>query len=145
MEANLLHQKEEEEMERTIMANAIDTKNKLMNCLNSKAAKALIVVTGALNACGLGFCTTTTIDANSSAKNFMKVLFNAIMFAGVVLIIAGAAMLIKIVVGLASGEQAQPGSIGRALGLLIGGIVAVGLKAIIKTITGTDPTTMTFF
>ena len=136
-------------MERTIMANAIDTKNRLMNYMNTKAAKALIVVTGALNACGLVFCDavapTTTIDANSSAKNFMKVLFNAIMFAGVVLIIAGAAMLIKIVVGLASGEQAQPGSIGRALGLLIGGIVAVGLKAIIKTITGTDPTTMTFF
>jgi len=131
-------------MERTIMANAIDTKNRVMETLNSKAAKGLVLVTGALNACGLCFC-TTTIDANSSAKNFMKVLFNAIMFAGVVLIIAGAAMLIKTIVGLASGEQAQPGSIGRALGLLIGGIVAVGLKAIIKTITGVDPTTMTFF
>lgn len=131
-------------MERIVMATAIDTKVRIVHTLNSKAAKALVVVTGALNVCGLGFC-TTTIDANSSAKNFMKVLFNAIMFAGVVLIIAGAAMLIKIVVGLASGEQAQPGSIGRALGLLIGGIVAVGLKAIIKTITGTDPTTMTFF
>ena len=132
-------------MERVIMVNTIHTKNKVMHVLNSKAAKALIIVTGALNACGLGFCTTTIIDANSSAKNFMKVLFNAITFAGVILIIAGAAMLIKTIVGLASGEQAQPGSIGRALGLLIGGIVAVGLKAIIKTITGTDPTTMTFF
>ena len=61
-----------------------------------------------------------------------------------VLIIAGAASLIRTIVSIASGEQAQPGAIGRGLGLLIGGIVLAALKAIITAVIGTDPTGINF-
>lgn len=61
------------------------------------------------------------ISGDSALKNFLKTLFNVLTFAGVVLIIAGAASLIRTIVSIASGEQAQPGAIGRGLGLLIGG------------------------
>ena len=84
------------------------------------------------------------ISGDSALKNFLKTLFNVLTFAGVVLIIAGAASLIRTIVSIASGEQAQPGAIGRGLGLLIGGIVLAALKAVITAVIGQDPTGINF-
>ena len=84
------------------------------------------------------------INGNSAMQNFLKILFSILIFAGIVLVIAGAVSLIRVVMSVASGETAQPGTIGRGAGLLVGGIVLCAAKAIVKTIIGHDPTTMTF-
>ena len=44
-----------------------------------------------------------------------------------------------------AGEQAQPGALGKGIGLIVGGAVLCALKAIVTAIIGTDPTTMTFY
>lgn len=84
------------------------------------------------------------INGNSSMQNFLKLLFSLLVFVGIVLIIAGAVSLLRVVMSVASGETAQPGTIGRGAGLLVGGIVLCAAKALVKAIIGQDPTTMTF-
>lgn len=84
------------------------------------------------------------INGNTSMQNFLKLLFSLLIFVGIILIIAGAVSLIRVVMSVASGETAQPGTIGRGAGLLVGGIVLCASKALVKAIIGQDPTTMTF-
>ena len=43
------------------------------------------------------------------------------------------------------GEQAQPGALGKGIGLIVGGAVLCALKAIVTAVIGSDPTTMTFY
>jgi len=84
------------------------------------------------------------INGNTSMQNFLKLLFSLLVFVGIVLIIAGAVSLLRVVMSVASGETAQPGTIGRGAGLLVGGIVLCAAKALVKAIIGQDPTTMSF-
>lgn len=84
------------------------------------------------------------INGNSAMQNFLKILFSLLIFVGIVLIIAGAVSLIRVVMAVASGETAQPGTIGRGAGLLVGGIILCAAKQLVKAIIGQDPTTMTF-
>ena len=77
-------------------------------------------------------------------QNFLKTMFNVVMFAGVILAVAGAVTLIRTIISMASGEQAQPGALGKGIGLLVGGIILCAAKALITAIIGQDPTTMTF-
>lgn len=109
--------------------------------VNALAVSAATAMSAGLASVGLGFC---DINANKSMQNFLKTLFNVITFAGVVLIIAGAVSLIRTIISISSGEQAQPGALGKGIGLLVGGIILCAAKALIKAITGQDPTTMRF-
>lgn len=84
------------------------------------------------------------VDGNSSMQNFLTTMFNFLLFGGIVLAIVGIVLLIKTIVSMASGEQAQPGALGKGIGLLIGGIVLACTKLIVTSIIGQDPTTMTF-
>lgn len=45
-------------------------------------------------------------------QKFIKTMFSITVFADIVLIAAGAASLIRTIVSMASGEQAQPGALG---------------------------------
>ncbi len=56
-----------------------------------------------------------------------------------------AASLIRTIVSMASGEQAQPGALGKGIGLIVGGAVLCALKAIVTSIIGQDPATMKFY
>lgn len=109
--------------------------------VNSLAVGAASAVSAGLASVGLGFC---DVNANTSMQNFLKTLFNVIIFAGVILAVAGAVSLIRTVISMASGEQAQPGALGKGIGLLVGGIILCAAKALITAIIGQDPTTMTF-
>lgn len=109
--------------------------------VNSLAVGAASAVSAGLASVGLGFC---DVNANTSMQNFLKTLFNIIIFAGVILVVAGAVSLIRTVISMASGEQAQPGALGKGIGLLVGGIILCAAKALITAIIGQDPTTMTF-
>lgn len=94
-----------------------------------------------LSAVGIGFC---DINANSSMQNFLKKLFSVLVFAGIVLAVAGVVSLLRTIVSMASGEQAQPGALGKGIGLLLGGIFLATAKALLQAILGVDPTTLTF-
>ena len=109
--------------------------------VNSLAVGAATAVSASLASVGLGFC---DVNANSSMQNFLKTMFNVIMFAGVILAVAGAVTLIRTIISMSSGEQAQPGALGKGIGLLVGGIILCAAKALITAIIGQDPTTMTF-
>ena len=85
------------------------------------------------------------INGNTAMQKFLKTMFSITVFAGIVLIAAGAASLIRTIVSMASGEQAQPGALGKGIGLIVGGAVLCALKAIVTAIIGADPTTMTFY
>jgi hypothetical protein len=85
------------------------------------------------------------IDANTSAKNFMKLLFNIAKFGGMILIAAGVVSVVKPLIAMVSGDHVQPNELGKGIGLIIAGIIVVSLKTIISTVTGTDPTSQSFF
>lgn len=108
---------------------------------NSLATKAAAALSAGLASVGLGFC---DVNANTSMQNFLKTMFNVVMFAGVILAVAGAVTLIRTIISMASGEQAQPGALGKGIGLLVGGIVLCAAKALITAIIGQDPTSMQF-
>ena len=114
---------------------------KAKDMVDSGMTRVALAISGVLMMVCPAWC---DINGGTALKNFLKTLFNVLIFAGVVLIIAGAASLIRTIVSIASGEQAQPGAIGRGLGLLIGGIVLAALKAIITAVIGTDPTGINF-
>lgn len=120
---------------KSVQTKSRQNMKKRVACISTCVTAALCCVTP-------GFC---DINGNTSAQKVIKIVFNVIMLAGIVLIAAGAVMLIKTIVSIASGEQAQPGAIGKALGLLIGGIVAAALHPIVTAIIGQDPFTMTFY
>ena len=115
--------------------------NRMKEAFADRRVKAAAVISGMMLTVSPAWC---DINGETALKNFLKTLFNVLIFAGVVLIIAGAASLIKTIVSIASGEQAQPGAIGRGIGLLVGGIVLAALKAVITAVIGQDPTTINF-
>ena len=79
------------------------------------------------------------------AKNKLGEMPTKVKVAGIVMIAADAASLIRTIVSMASGEQAQPGALGKGIGLIVGGAVLCALKAIVTVIIGSAPTTMTFY
>lgn len=121
-----------------LSTKAIMAKNRLSGKLNRKA----VIYLAALSCICPAYC---DINGNNAMQKFLKTMFSITVFAGIVLIAAGAASLIRTIVSMASGEQAQPGALGKGIGLIVGGAVLCALKAIVTAIIGTDPTTMTFY
>jgi len=117
-----------------------------MKNLKSKAVMAKVrtkaAVLGTLACLSPAYC---DVNGNSAMQKFLKTMFSITVFAGIVLIAAGTASLIRTIVSIASGEQAQPGALGKGIGLIVGGVVLCALKAIVTAIIGSDPTTMTFY
>jgi len=123
---------------KNLKVKAIMAKNNVSSKLGQKAAVALAAIASVCPA----YC---DINGNTAMQKFLKTMFSITVFAGIVLIAAGAASLIRTIVSMASGEQAQPGALGKGIGLIVGGAVLCALKAIVTAIIGTDPTTMTFY
>lgn len=99
------------------------------------------VVAGVIGICP-AYC---DVNGNTAMQKFLKTMFSITVFAGIVMIAAGVASTIRTVVSMVSGEQAQPGALGRGIGLIVGGAVLCALKAIVTAVIGQDPTTMTFY
>lgn len=89
-----------------------------------------------------GYC---DVDVNASTQKVMKAIFNMLLFGGIAMTAVGIGMLVKTVISMSQGDQAQPGALGRAVAFTLGGIVLAAMKTIITTVTGQDPTTITIF
>ena len=122
---------------KNLKAKAVMAKNKL----GEMPTKAKVAWMCLLAAICPAYC---DINGNTAMQKFLKTMFSITVFAGIVLIAAGAASLIRTIVSMASGEQAQPGALGKGIGLIVGGAVLCA-KAIVTAIIGSDPTTMTFY
>ena len=109
-------------------------------------AKAKIVGASAMASMAvmsvMGHC---DVDVNSSTQKVMKAIFNVLLFGGIAMAAVGVGMLVRTVIAMSQGDQAQPGALGKAIGLTVGGIVLAALKTIMTTVTGQDPTTITIF
>lgn len=116
--------------------------NKLMAKVNAKKTAMVGAAASALATMGFGFCVN---DANTQAKTVMKAVFNVLMLAGIVLLAIGIVSLVRTIISIAGGEQSQPGAIGKALGMTLGGVVLAASKWLVQQITGQDPTTITLF
>lgn len=99
-------------------------------------------VVGALLLSMVGHC---DIDVNASTQKVMKAIFNMLLFGGIAMTAVGIGMLVKTVISMSQGDQAQPGALGRAVAFTLGGIVLAAMKTIITTVTGQDPTAITIF
>lgn len=78
----------------------------------------------------IGFC---DVDVNSSTQKVMKAIFNLLLFGGIIMAAVGIGMLVRTVISMSQGEQAQPGALGRAIAITAGGIVLAAMKTITKT------------
>lgn len=115
------------------MKTSIITKAKMK--VNSVAACAVSSLSTGLAAIGLGFC---DVDAGKSMKRFINLVFNVLMFGGIIMAAIGAVMLVRTIISMASGEQAQPGALGKGIGLLLGGIFLMAAKFLVEKITGVN-------
>ena len=77
-----------------------------------------------------GYCT----GVNDQAGKIVNMMFNLISVAGLVLVAVGIVQLVRAIIALTGGDQLQPGQLGKALGFIVAGIVAAGLKAILTAL-----------
>jgi hypothetical protein len=102
-----------------------------------KTETKIMVAAGALGAnVGLAYCEDK--DVNAMAQSVMNLIFNGIMYVGIGLTAFGLIQLVRCVMAVSGGDNLQPGQLGKAIGLTVGGIVCICMKVLIKTITGTD-------
>ena len=66
--------------------------NRMKEAIDSRLLKVMLALSGTMIAVCPAWC---DVNGGSALKNFLKTLFSVLMFAGIVLIIAGAASLIR--------------------------------------------------
>ena len=112
---------------------------KLKEKMNKAENKALAVIGGAAAGTGVGYCK----NVNQMGQQVMSLIFNGIMYVGIALTAVGIIQLVRCIMAVSGGDQLQPGQLGKAVGFTIGGIVCIGLKVLITSITGVNPDNVT--
>lgn len=106
----------------------------------SAEAKATVTAATALATIAPAFCDN---DANATATKIINMVFNLVSMAGLVLIIVGVVQLVRAIMAVSAGDQLQPGQIGKAIGMLVAGVVAAGLKTILTALGISTTVTIT--
>lgn len=112
---------------------------KMKEKMNKAENKALAIVSGVAASTGVGYCK----DVNAMSQKVMSLIFNGIMYVGIALTAVGIIQIVRCIMAVSGGDQLQPGQLGKAIGLAIGGIVCIGLKVLITSITGVNPDSIT--
>lgn len=102
---------------------------KFKEMLNKANAKLIAAGSSALAIVAPGYCTGG--DYNGAAANVITMVFNLITMGGIVLTAMGVVQLVRCIISLTGGDQLQPGALGKALGMIIAGIVAATLKPLL--------------
>lgn len=103
----------------------------IRTAVNSKVFKATMAVSAMMGGILSGYCDTTL---DGSMGKFLEQMWKVLTFAGIIMAALGAASLVRTISSIASGEQAQPGALGKGLGMLIGGIALAALKTLLGTL-----------
>ena len=93
--------------------------------LNFKVA-TVATVTAGLSVASQAFCISGQLN------QILNLVWTLTTFAGIVMVAIGAVQLIRCVIALTSGDQMQPGQLGKAVGLLAAGIAAAVLKTVLN-------------
>lgn len=108
--------------------------------MRSTEAKVAMTTGAAFATIAPAFCDN---DANSTATKIINMVFNLVSMAGLVLIIVGVVQLVRAIMAVSAGDQLQPGQIGKAIGMLVAGVVAAGLKTILAALGISTTVTIT--
>lgn len=106
----------------------------LKNGLTKKADEIMAGVGAAMIAAGVSpvYCTNAT-NVNTAASKVLKMIFNVLLFGGLIMTAVGVVSLVKAV---QAGDSAAPGSIGKATGMLLGGVIMCAAKYLVEQLLG---------
>lgn len=113
--------------------------NSIKEKVNSTQAKMAVGATAALAAVAPGYCT-----ADSQIQKVVNIVFGLIKFGGFVMLGVGIVQLVKTIVDIVGGDQAQPNALPKALAMLAAGIVAASAQAVLKAM-GVDVSNISIF
>lgn len=82
------------------------------------------------------------VDPDAAIRKIFQFVFSVLLIGGIVMLALGIKNLVS---ALHEGENAPPGAVGKAIGLIISGIVLAASQWIIKAVTGFDATTFSLF
>ncbi|MBQ7563233.1 MAG: hypothetical protein IJT16_04510 [Lachnospiraceae bacterium] len=110
--------------------NLIQTVKTALSKGGRKAEKKLLALTAL---CGIAptFC----VDVDSTGQNVIKAVFNILLLGGTILTAVGIVQLVRAIMEASQG-QSQPGAVGKALGMILGGVVMMASKAVVEAIAG---------
>ncbi len=110
------------------MVNALTQRlTKGLNKVNTKLAGILAVA-------GIGTATTyCDVDVNTVMNNTTTLVFKILTWGGIIISVVGVVMLGKAIMDSSAG-QSQPGALGKALGVLVLGILMLAAKSILTAI-----------
>ena len=101
--------------------------NKLAGRVNAKLA-AVLALAGI--SCGVTYC---DVDVSATLNKTTDLVFKLITWGGIIITVVGVVMLGKAIMD-AVGGQSQPGALGRALGVLILGVLMLAAKSILTAL-----------
>ena len=82
-----------------------------------------------------GIVPTFCVDVDSTGQNVIKAVFNILLLGGTILTAVGIVQLVRAIMEASQG-QSQPGAVGKALGMILGGVVMMAAKAVVEAIAG---------
>lgn len=110
------------------------TKFKIERSTKEMLGKAMNSVVATLAAAGLvspTYCDST--DVTTVGNNVIKAVFNVLLLGGIVLAAVGVVQLVRAIMEASQG-QSQPGAVGKALGMILGGIVMAAAKTVLNAL-----------
>ena len=100
----------------------------------NKAAKPILTAAVAAGIVSPTFCET---NINDVGKNVITAVFSILQLGGIILAAVGIVQLVRAIMEASQG-QSQPGAVGKALGMILGGVVMAAAKAVLKAL-GINP------
>lgn len=101
--------------------------NNVKEKFNKTSVKAVAMVDATLAAIVPGYCT----DVNGQVAKVINTIFGLIQVAGIIMIALGVVQLVRCVMSLTSGDQLQPGQLGKAIGMIVAGMVAAAIQGVL--------------
>jgi hypothetical protein len=117
------------------MSNLIKTVKEKVNMADMKCAMAISSVMATILP---GYCS----DANTAMTNTINAIMNIIKFAGYIMLAIGVVQLVRCIMALTSGDQLQPGQLGKALGMIIAGVIACTIETVLEKLGINKPTSI---
>lgn len=102
---------------------------KVGNWFRSVEVQAGLVAVASAAQVGIAYA-----DVNDTINNVLKFVFGGVTLVGIFMAIVGVVQLVRYYMAVSGGDQAQPGQLGKAIGMLIGGIVCVFVKTILSAL-----------
>lgn len=97
--------------------------------------KSAVVSASIMLANPTAYC--SELNVNNTLSNVMKLIFGIMQFGGFAFIGYGA---IKIAKHFSNPDEADGRGMSQGIGLIVGGVIMVAVKWVIKAVTGQDPT-----